>query len=344
MNNPPVAATQDLLAALKGKKLLVTGGTGSFGRTLVNLCLEKSEVAEIIVYSRDEQKHVALRREIADSRLRLFPGDVRDPGRLRLAMRGVDLVFNAAAIKHVPITEEHPIEAVQTNVIGAHNVCQAALDAGVQAVVSLSTDKAVEPVNTMGMSKALQERLVASFAGRGMRVSVVRYGNVLASNGSVVPYFLELLKTRRVLPVTDRRMTRFSLTLAQSVDLVLHALGAGDDGEIFVLDLPAFRVWDLAEVLAEMTTRNGQVTGVEEVGIRPGEKLHESLISGEEMRRSSQHGQYWRIRRYASGEERFEPGKQEVPLSSNHARQLTKREIEQLLIDNDLLPAQRDPH
>jgi UDP-N-acetylglucosamine 4,6-dehydratase len=339
MNDSVVGSTEALLGALKGKKLLVTGGTGSFGRTLVHLCLEKSDVAELVVYSRDEQKHVALRREIADRRLKLFPGDVRDLGRLRLAMRGVDLVFNAAAIKHVPITEEHPIEAVQTNVIGAHNVCQAALDAGVEAVVSLSTDKAVEPVNTMGMSKALQERLVAAFAGKGMRVSVVRYGNVLASNGSVVPYFLQLLKTGNVLPVTDRRMTRFSLTLAQSVDLVLHALGAGDDGEIFVLDLPAFRVWDMAEVMAEISARNGRPVTVQEVGIRPGEKLHESLISGEEMRRSERHGAYWQIRRYSSGEELFVPGQDEVPLSSDRAPQLSKPDIEKLLRDNNLLPA-----
>jgi UDP-N-acetylglucosamine 4,6-dehydratase len=331
-----------LLEGLKGKRILVTGGTGSFGHTLVDLCLRSSEAKEIVVYSRDEQKHVALRRQQPDRRLKLFLGDVRDLDRLRLAMRGVDLVFNAAAIKHVPLTEEHPMEAVGTNVVGAHNVCQAALEAGVQGLVSLSTDKAVEPVNVMGMTKAVQERIVASYAGHGMRVSVVRYGNVLASNGSVVPYFLQLLAGGAArIPVTDRRMTRFVLTLDQSVHLVLHALSRGADGEIYVLGLPAFKIWDVAEVLAEAASGPGRSVGVEEVGIRPGEKLHESLVSSEEMRRASNEGSFWRIERYHSGDERYTPAQEERSLTSDRAPQMSKQEIVTLLSEQRLLPPPR---
>ena len=328
-------SSADLLAVLKGKRILITGGTGSFGKTLVGLCLSQSAAREIMVFSRDEQKHVALRREFSDPRLRLFVGDVRDLERVRQAMRGVELVFHAAAIKHVPLTEEHPFEAVQTNVLGCQNVLTAALEAGVEAVVTLSTDKAVEPVNVMGMSMALQERLTASFARKGTRVSIVRYGNVLASNGSVVPFFLQLVRRgESVLPVTDRRMTRFVLTLDESVGLVLHALSHGANGEIYVLDLPAFRIWDVAEVMAEATER----VRVEEVGIRPGEKLHESLISAEEMRRATRQGPFWSIARYVSGEERFRPSQDEVPLRSDGVRQLQKDEIRSLLRAQGLLP------
>ena len=331
----------ELLAHIEGKRILVTGGTGSFGRTLVELCLRSSQAKEIAVYSRDEQKHVALRREFSDPRLKLVLGDVRDLERMRQVMRGTHLVFHAAAIKHVPLTEEHPLEAVQTNVIGCHNVLTAAVEMGVEAVVSLSTDKAVEPVNVMGMTKALQERLTASFASRGLRTSIVRYGNVLASNGSVVPYFLQQLRAgQTVLPVTDRRMTRFVLTLADSVALVLHALKAGANGEIFVLDLPAFRIWDLAEVLAEEQSSRGHAAQVVEVGIRPGEKLHEALISSEEMRRASQHGPFWKILHYSSGEERFTASQQERSLTSDVVRQLNKGEIHELLARNSLLPGQ----
>jgi FlaA1/EpsC-like NDP-sugar epimerase len=303
---------------------------------MVTLCLKRTQVREVIAFSRDEQKHVAMARCFKDSRLRNFVGDIRDLDRLRLAMRGVDFVFNAAAIKHVHLAEEHPMEAVQTNIMGAYNVCQAALEAGVQCVVTLSTDKAVEPVNVMGMSKALQERVVAAYAGRGMRVGIVRYGNVLASNGSVVPYFSDLLKSGvSTLPVTDRRMTRFVLTLSDSVHLVLHALMHAQDGESFVLNLPAFRIWDVAEVMAEeFSTKSRRIT-VQEVGIRPGEKLHECLLSSEEMRRTTREGYFWKVRRYRSADERFEAAREESSLTSDRARQLQRPEIAKLLLQQE---------
>jgi len=242
----------ELLELLRDKRVFVTGGTGSFGSTFVDLCLSTAAVASVTVFSRDEQKHVALRRRFPDKRLRTMLGDVRDLERLRFTMRGSDFVFNAAALKHVHFTEAHPMEAVNTNIIGAFNVCQVAAELGVEAVVDLSTDKAVEPVNAMGMTKALQERIVTSFAGGRTRFGVVRYGNVLASNGSVVPYFKRLLEEGNDrLPITDKRMTRFVLTLGDSVDLVLYAMRECRNGEIYVLDLPAFLIADVAEVMAE---------------------------------------------------------------------------------------------
>ncbi len=321
---------------VEGKKLLITGGTGSFGRTFVRTCLGNTEAAQVQVYSRDEQKHVALQREISDPRLRCILGDVRDLDRLRVVLRDVDFVFNAAAIKHVHFSEEHPMEAVNTNVVGTHRVCQAALECGVKALISLSTDKAVEPVNVMGMSKALHERVVGSFAGKGMRVGIVRYGNVLASKGSVVPYFRQLLEAgAKSLPVTDRRMTRFVLTLDDSVDLVMHAFAHSREGETFVLDLPAFKIWQVAQVMAEAA---GEAVTVEEIGIRPGEKLHETLISSEEIRRSTRDEGFWTIRRYVSGQELFAPAQAEESLASDGARPLSKDEILDLLRKEDCLP------
>lgn len=339
MNPRYLKREKQLLSFLAGKRVLVTGGTGSFGKTFVDLCLAKSRAKEVVVFSRDEQKHVAMQRQYKDSRLKYVIGDVRDRSRLDWAMRDVDYVFNAAAMKYVHFTEEHPMEAVQTNIVGAYNVTQAALEAGVKGLVTLSTDKAVEPVNTMGMSKALQERIVASFAGLGMRVAVTRYGNVLASNGSLVPFFRNLLEQgETVLPVTDRRMTRFVLTLRDSVHLVLHALKHGHNGQTYVLDLPAFGIWDVAEVMADYANRHGRKVRIKEVGMLPGEKLHETLISSEEMRRAENQGDFWVIHRYESAEQRFTPARAERSLISNAVHRMTKHEIFALLKRENLLP------
>ncbi len=329
----------ELLELLRDKRVFVTGGTGSFGSTFVELCLSSAAVASVTVFSRDEQKHVALRRRFPDKRLRTMLGDVRDLERLRFTMRGADLVFNAAAIKHVHFTEAHPMEAVNTNIIGAFNVCQVAAEVGVEAVVDLSTDKAVEPVNAMGMTKALQERIVTSFAGGRTRFGVVRYGNVLASNGSVVPYFKRLLEEGSDrLPITDRRMTRFVLTLADSVDLVLYAMRECRNGEIYVLDLPAFLIADVAEVMAERARSGGRKVQIEEIGVRPGEKLHETLISPEEMRHATQTDGFWCIRPFASSEELFPAGTSERRLSSDTATRMEKQQIAELLESQNCFP------
>jgi len=329
----------DLIKDMAGKHVFVTGGTGSFGKTFVNLCLSNPDVASVTVFSRDEQKHVVLRRSIPDKRLRTMIGDVRDLERLRYAMRGADVVFNAAAIKHVHFAEEHPMEAVKTNVIGAYNVCQVAVEIGVEVVVTLSTDKAVEPVNAMGMSKALQERVTSAFCGGKTRFGVVRYGNVLASNGSVVPYFKKLIEDGAdVLPITDRRMTRFVLTLEDSVDLVLFAMRECHHGEIYVLDMPAFLMWDVAEVMAEYAKDDGRDIEVKEIGIRPGEKLHETLVSSEEMRHAKCHGSMWEIEPCLSSEDLYLPGEEVESFSSDLAPRLTKQQIRDLLQQQSCFP------
>lgn len=268
-----------------GKRVLVTGGTGSFGYTILKRLL-KTDAAEIIVFSRDEQKHVAMRRVNPDQRIKFVIGDVRNPESVRMAMRDVQIVFHAAAIKHVPVAEFHVMEACRTNIDGAWNVLVEAERVGVERFVSVSTDKAVEPVNVMGMTKAIQERMVSSFESkRGMVHLCVRYGNVLASNGSVVPFFLERLKAGDVrLPVTHKDMTRFLLTLEQAIDLVFFAAKAGSVGEIFVSKMPSMRVMDVAAVMLEHFGLDPRA--IDCVGIRPGEKIHETLVSAEEMRRS----------------------------------------------------------
>lgn len=329
----------DLIKDLAGKNIFVTGGTGSFGKTFVNLCLSNKDVTSVTVFSRDEQKHVALRRSIPDKRLHTVIGDVRDLETLRNAMRGADVVFNAAAIKHVHLAEMHPMEAVKTNVIGAFNVCQVAVELGVEVVVTLSTDKAVEPINVMGMSKALQERVTSSFCGGKTRFGVVRYGNVLASNGSVIPYFKKLIEDGvGVLPITDKRMTRFVLTLEDSVDLVLFAMRECHNGEIYVMDMPAFHMWDVAEVMAEYAFEFGRYVSVNEVGIRPGEKLHETLVSSEEMRHAKCHGSMWKIEPCTSSEDVYLPGTEAKAFSSDIATQLTKTQIKELLVRQSCFP------
>jgi FlaA1/EpsC-like NDP-sugar epimerase len=312
----------------------ITGGTGTFGGAILARLLQ-SAAREIRVFSRDEQKHVALRRRHDDRRVRFIVGDVRDAVRVGQAVRGADFVFHAAALKHVHFTELHPHEAVRTNVEGAYNVTRACVDGGVRTLVAVSTDKAVQPVNVMGMTKAIQERLVCSASGEGrLKAGCVRYGNVLASNGSVVPYFAELLRSgQRTLPVTDARMTRFMLSLDQSIDLVLYAASIVEDGEIVVAELPAFRVIDLAEVMLE-----GHGGGeVRVVGIRPGEKVHELLISNEEMRRTERCDGYYVIRRYDCAERHY--AAVEGDYSSGTSRLMTRDELRCVLRREHFLPA-----
>jgi len=266
---------------LDDRVVLVTGGTGSFGKAFVEHALT-SRARKIIVFSRDEQKHYAMDRQLSDRRLRYFVGDIRDRDRLNQAFRDVDIVIHAAAMKHVPICEYNPIEAVQTNVNGARNVIEAAMQCGVGKVLALSTDKAVSPANLYGATKLCMEKLLTAanaYAGdRATRFSLVRYGNVMGSAGSVIPLFRNQMKTGK-LTITDARMTRFWIEMDEAVALVLRGLELMTGGEIFIPKLPTTDIETLAEAVAPGTPRTV-------VGIRPGEKLHETLISSEEARRT----------------------------------------------------------
>ncbi len=273
-------------SALDDKVVLVTGGTGSFGKAFVQRALA-SRAKKIIVFSRDEQKHYVMEREIKDKRLRFFVGDIRDRDRLQSALRGVDVVVHAAAMKHVPICEYNPIEAVQTNVNGARNLIEAAMSCGVQRVIALSTDKAVSPANLYGATKLCMEKLLLAanaYSGdRATRFSCVRYGNVMGSAGSVIPLF-RAQRSRGQLTITDARMTRFWIEMEDAVNLVLRGLQLMRGGEIYIPKLPTTDIETLAEAVAPGVPRTC-------VGIRPGEKLHETLISTEEARRTSDLGE-----------------------------------------------------
>lgn len=263
------------------KTVLITGGTGSFGRQFVSLLLEHYSPKKIIIFSRDEMKQFAMKAEGFDgSGIRYFIGDVRDRDRLYRAFYGVDIVVHAAAMKQVPIAEYNPFETIKTNVIGAANVIDAAIDCGVEKVIALSTDKAANPVNLYGASKLCADKLFVggnSYSGaRKTRMSVVRYGNVVGSRGSVIPVFLEQRKTG-VLKVTDRRMTRFWITLDQGARFVAQRLEEMHGGEIFVPKIPSMRLCDLAELI-------GPDCRIEVTGIRPGEKLHEVMIPRDDAR------------------------------------------------------------
>jgi len=269
-------------STLDGKTVLVTGGTGSFGRAFVERAL-LSKARKVIVFSRDEQKHYELERQLSDRRLRYFVGDIRDRDRLQTALRDVNIVVHAAAMKHVPICEYNPIEAVQTNVNGARNLIEAAMSCGVEKVIALSTDKAVSPANLYGATKLCMEKLLIAanaYAGdRWTRFSIVRYGNVMGSAGSVIPLFRSQRASGR-LTITDSRMTRFWIEMPEAVALVLRGLELMSGGEIFIPKLPSADIETLAEAVAPGVPRTT-------VGIRAGEKLHESLISVEESRRTS---------------------------------------------------------
>jgi UDP-N-acetylglucosamine 4,6-dehydratase/5-epimerase len=277
---------ENLIDSVAGKSVLITGGTGSFGRAFVRRLLEQGSPKRVIVFSRDEQKHHAMSSEFSDPRLRYFVGDVRDASRMQLALRGVEIVVHAAGMKHVHLCEYNPIEAIHTNVTGTVNVIQAALDQKVERVVGISTDKAVSPANLYGASKLCLEKLLVaanSYSGDlSTRFSVVRYGNVMGSAGSVIPLFLKQRQQGK-LTITDQRMTRFWIDMTGAVDLVLSALSLMQGGEIFLPKLPAATVEALADTLAPGVPR-------EVIGIRPGEKLHESLLSPEECRRTKDIG------------------------------------------------------
>lgn len=279
----------------KNKILMITGGTGSFGNTVLKRFLS-TDVAEIRIFSRDEKKQEDMRIALNNSKLKFYIGDVRDYDSVYQAMRGVDYVFHAAALKQVPSCEFYPMEAVRTNVIGTENVLNAATANRVKRVVVLSTDKAVYPINAMGISKAMAEKLMVAKSRVQREGETVfcatRYGNVMASRGSVIPLFVSQLKEGKSLTVTDPNMTRFLMSLEDSVDLVLYAYEHGKQGDIFVQKAPASTVADLAQALKELFDKRNEIRII---GTRHGEKLYESLISREEMAHAQDMGGYYRL-------------------------------------------------
>lgn len=279
----------------QGKTVLVTGGTGSFGHTVAAQLLERN-VAEIRILSRDEAKQDLMRYELRDSRLRFYLGDVRDFDSVDRASKAVDFVFHAAALKQVPSCEFFPMEAVRTNVVGSENVVRAADRNGVTSLVCLSTDKAVYPVNAMGMSKALMEKVAQSYGlnnpGGGTTVSCVRYGNVMYSRGSVIPLFIRQLKAGKDLTVTNPEMTRFMMSLAHSVDLVEFAFHQAQQGDLFIRKAPSCTIRDLAQALINLFQANARI---EVIGTRHAEKLSEALATREELTRAEDMGEYFRI-------------------------------------------------
>lgn len=280
---------------LDNKTLLITGGTGSFGNTVLNRFLDTS-IRRIVIFSRDEKKQEDMRVALRSPKVQFCIGDVRDYSSISQAMRGVDYVFHAAALKQVPSCEFFPMEAVRTNVLGTENVINAAIEHGVGRVVLLSTDKAVYPINAMGISKALAEKLLVAKARTQPEGDTVlcatRYGNVMASRGSVIPLFVEKIKSGQPLTVTDLKMTRFLMSLEDSVDLVLHAFEHGQQGDIFVQKAPASTIENLATALTQMF---GGHSAIQIIGTRHGEKLYESLVSREEMAKAQDMGRYYRI-------------------------------------------------
>jgi len=281
---------------LNDKVLMITGGTGSFGNTVLNRFLS-SDFRQIVIFSRDEKKQEDMRTSLRNPKVKFVIGDVRDYESVARAMWGVDYVFHAAALKQVPSCEFYPMEALATNVVGTENVLNAASANGVKRVVLLSTDKAVYPINAMGISKAMAEKVMVAKARqmlerRGTIMCATRYGNVMASRGSVIPLFIEKIKAAIPLRVTDPNMTRFLMSLEDSVDLVLHAFKHGQQGDIFVQKAPASTIGDLAIALQ---TLFGREVPTEVIGTRHGEKLYESLVSREEMAKAEDMGQYYRI-------------------------------------------------
>jgi len=329
------------------KVLMITGGTGSFGNTVLKRFLD-TNVKEIRVFSRDEKKQEDMRIALANDKVKFYIGDVRDYNSVSQAMVGVDYIFHAAALKQVPSCEFYPMEAVKTNVMGTDNVLNAAIATGVKRVVVLSTDKAVYPINAMGISKAMAEKIMVAksrmIPEAGPVICATRYGNVMASRGSVIPLFIGQLKNSESLTVTDPNMTRFLMSLEDSVDLVLHAFEHAEQGDIFVQKAPASTVADLAHALKELFSRENSV---KIIGTRHGEKLYESLISREEMAKAVDMGRYYRIpadNRDLNYKKFFVEGEQHISelddYTSHNTERLSIQGIKDVLLKLDYIQEQ----
>lgn len=326
------------------KILMITGGTGSFGNTVLKRFLD-TDVREIRIFSRDEKKQEDMRIALASDKVKFYIGDVRDYDSLSQAMVGVDYIFHAAALKQVPSCEFYPMEAVRTNVIGTENVLNAAIANRVSRVVVLSTDKAVYPINAMGISKAMAEKLLVAKSRMvpdgGTVICATRYGNVMASRGSVIPLFVNQLRAAESLTVTDPNMTRFLMSLEDSVDLVLHAFEHGQQGDIFIQKAPASTLADLAQALKELFKID---SSIKIIGTRHGEKLYESLVSREEMAKAEDMGRYFRIpadNRDLNYKKYFVEGERKISelddYTSHNTHRLDVNGVKQLLLKLDYI-------
>jgi UDP-glucose 4-epimerase len=277
----------------KNKTLLITGGTGSFGNAVLNKFID-SNINEIRIFSRDEKKQDDMRRKFQNDKIKYFIGDVRDENSIDQAMKGVDFVFHAAALKQVPSCEFYPMEAVKTNIIGTENMLNSAINNNVEKVICLSTDKSVYPINAMGVSKSLMEKVFVAKSRISSKIKIIgtRYGNVMASRGSVIPLFYNQIKDNKPITITDSNMTRFMMSLNNAVELVLYAFQNGNTGDIFVQKAPSTTIGELAETMKTIYNSN---TKIKNIGIRHGEKIHETLLSQEERIVSEDLGDYFRI-------------------------------------------------
>lgn len=321
----------------KGKTILVTGGTGSFGKKFTEIVLNKYKPKKIIIFSRDELKQYEMSKYFNDDRIRYFLGDIRDISRLYRAFGGVDIIVHAAALKQVPSSEYNPFEAVKTNILGAENIINAAIDQGVKKIIAISTDKAANPINLYGATKLCSDKLFVagnSYVGPHKAIfSVVRYGNVINSRGSVLPLFKSLRETGKI-PITDKNMTRFWITLKQAVEFVIRCLDLMLGGEIFIPKLPSVSIMDLSEAIAPNCE-------YEFIGIRPGEKIHETLIPQDEARNTLEFKDYYLIKPsfHAFGEKNYEKyGGKSVDnsfqyISNNNTWWLSKEEILKIIED-----------
>ena len=328
----------------EGKTILITGGTGSFGNAVLRRFLG-SDIEEIRIFSRDEKKQDDMRKTYISDKLRFYIGDVRDYQSVVSAMRGADYVYHAAALKQVPSCEFHPMEAVKTNVLGTENVLEAAINCGVSRVVCLSTDKAVYPINAMGISKAMMEKVIVAKSRNvpsHLTICATRYGNVMASRGSVIPLFVDQVLTGKPISITDPNMTRFMMTLDDAVDLVLYAFENGVNGDIFVQKAPAATIETLVEALLGILARSKHPINL--IGTRHGEKLYEALCSREEMLVAQDEGRYFRIpadNRDLNYEKFFDVGSLELAkfedYNSHNTQRLNVHQMQELLLKLDFV-------
>ena len=330
------------------KTLLITGGTGSFGNAVLKRFLQ-TDIQEIRIFSRDEKKQDDMRKHYNSAKLKFYIGDVRDARSVEQAMRGVDYVFHAAALKQVPSCEFHPMQAVRTNVLGTENVLEAAIQAGVKRVVCLSTDKAVYPINAMGISKAMMEKVMVAASrnleGSGTVICGTRYGNVMASRGSVIPLFVQQVFAGNPITITNPAMTRFMMTLADAVNLVLYAFEHGNNGDIFVQKAPAATVQVLAHAVLELMGKPDHP--VHTIGTRHGEKLYEALLSREELACAQDMGDYYRVpadgrdlnyvKFTEQGEQRLTETSEEEDYNSHNTLRLDVEGMKQLLLKLDFM-------